>query len=254
MPVMSSPEKSACEPVASGFSRNRQLRTCRKSETNRRFASHDADHQRDLPFDPGGVDPRRAAMRVRPADRVRPQVHVVRHAVRLHRGAQDAGGGRRRGRAALRLRGGGDHRRRAAAPARGLRPDGRASRPRPDGDARDRRAHQHRPGAARSDQDRGREVPRQRRGDAQLLGQHGAARPARRGQVRPPRSRRLRLREGCRGALRAAVAVPRRCCSRPSTARWRRATSPRGCSRTACAVRLQLQAHKYIWGAEVRGV
>jgi hypothetical protein len=45
-----------------------------------------ADDQRDLPFDPGGVHPRRAAVRVRAPDGLRPPVLLVRHAVRVHEG------------------------------------------------------------------------------------------------------------------------------------------------------------------------
>src|SRR5438067_1672364 len=48
-----------------------------------------ADRQRDLPLDPGGVHPRRAALRVRAPDGVRSQVLVVRHALRLFRRTQD---------------------------------------------------------------------------------------------------------------------------------------------------------------------
>ena len=42
-----------------------------------------AHDQRDLPLDPGRVDPCRAPVRVRPPDGLRPPLFVVRHALRL---------------------------------------------------------------------------------------------------------------------------------------------------------------------------
>ena len=51
-----------------------------------------ADDQRDLLLDPGGVDLRRQALRVRQTDRLRFALHLVRYAVRISRRPKDVGG------------------------------------------------------------------------------------------------------------------------------------------------------------------
>ena len=154
----------------------------------------DADGQRDLPFDSGRVELRGPALRVRAPDRLQPALRVVRHGLRLRRGALDRGrrGGGRRG--GLRLSAGGDHGRRAAAAARRLSVDEPAARGGQDGAARDGRPDRHLGRARRGRQGAGRQVSRQRRGRAQRVGQPGAPRGARRGEVRDPRPGRLRVR------------------------------------------------------------
>ena len=100
-------------------------------------------HQRDLLLGPGRVHLRRAAVRVRASDRVRPALLVVRYAVRLPRGPQARRRGCGGGGGAIRLLAGRGDGRRAAAAGRRVSADERAGGPRQDRAARDRWPSQH---------------------------------------------------------------------------------------------------------------
>ena len=172
--------------------------------------SLDADDQRDLSLDSGGVDPHRPAVRVRPPDGLRPALLVVRYALRIPRGPEDerrSGGlGRRR----LRVSGRRDHRRRAAASARRLSADARAPRPRPHGAARNGRPSQRRRRAAGGHPHHRREVSGERRVREERLVEPGSADANRRGQVRRAGSAGLRVRERRdRGGTRSRAGAPR---------------------------------------------
>ena len=107
-------------------------------------ATERAERQRDFLFDPGRVDLRRQAVRVRAACRLRPAMHVVRYGVCVQRRTEDVG---RRCAAAgrpLRQPARRSHRRRAAAAGRCVSADGAAARQRPHGAARNRRADRRR--------------------------------------------------------------------------------------------------------------
>src|SRR5579862_5181075 len=154
-----------------------------------------ADGQRDFLLDTGGVDPGGRAVRVRPADRVRSALLVVRHAVRVSRRPKDdRGRGRRRG-GPPRLPARRNHRRRAAAAGRGLPAHGTAARRGPPRDARDRRPPADRPRARRGGENRRRQMPGQRRGGQEPLAESRRACARRRGEVRDQGPRGLRLRE-----------------------------------------------------------
>ena len=102
------------------------------------------------------------------------------------------------------------------------------------GAGRDRRPPQHRRRARPRHRDHGREVSGQRGSGEARRRQLRPAAAARRGEVRHPRPRRLRLRARRRGARVAAPAGWRRSTSRPSTASSTRRRCRNGCWPTAC--------------------
>ena len=130
----------------------------------------------------------------------------------------------------------------------------RLRRQRPDGAARNRRAPADRRRSGRSDQDRRRQVPGERRVRQERLEQSRRAVAARRSEVRHPGSPRLRVRRRRRaapwpgGAMRGGSVL----------AGARRARIPRTLSEWMLAdsvpARLQVQLHKYIWPPSTRGV
>ncbi len=95
---------------------------------------------------------------------------------------------------------------------------------------------------------------RERRVRQSRVGQHRQAGIARSGEVRHPGSQGLRVRARHRDAARPGSALRARCCSRLFTV----CSNPQDLSEwileDRLPVRLQLQIHKHIWGADVRGV
>ena len=130
-----------------------------------------------------------------------------------------------------------------------------AARDRQDRAARDRRSPQHRRGA------------RRRRSGSWTSSVRAPAKPAkmdwanlrrltrdRSGEVRDQGSRRLRVRARHRHARAARRRAWRRCCSRRCTACWTREQLAEWILADRLPVRLQLQAHKFIWSPDTRGV
>ena len=211
---------------------------------------------RDLRERPGRVDVRRPALRLRPPHRVQPALRLVRHAAGLPR--RHPHGPRRGARARARARHAARRadRRRAAAPARRLPPDARALR---------RRAHR-----ARRDERRGgrvrRRPPRPQDHGPQGARARGECAPEPLEQPRPPRRRGDEIKfvladradyEWMRATVREQRArrARRRRCSRRTV--WGK-LAPRDLVawvlEDALPVRVQVQLHKVIWGAEAQGV
>ena len=172
---------------------------------------------------------------------------LVRHALRLPRGAQAIGRrGRRRGRA-VRVSAGRDHRRRAAAAGRRVPADGPAARARPDRHARNRRPSPIDRVPARVVKIVDVKCPGSGEVGQERLGESRSSRAARRGEIRRQGPRRLRVRPRRHSDARPRLALRAPSCCRRCTASSTPRCCRNGCSPTGCPARLQLQLHKYIW-------